>query len=89
MKSAAGLNTGLSLKQAAIVAGAVYITNPVSYAEFSLLPKLIVEHNIQATMQNIASHQGSFVAAIVCYLINGMGDIVIAWALYYLLAPVN
>ena len=80
---------GITLRQAAIVAGVTYLTNPVSYAEFSIYPRLVVTHNIEATVQNLNSHPGLFITAILCNLINFIGDMVLAWALYHLLAPVN
>jgi hypothetical protein len=61
----------------------------VSYAEFTIYPKLVIPGHIDQTVANILAHQGLFVAAIFCYLINFIGDIVIAWALYFLLLPVN
>src|SRR5271170_6639106 len=82
-------NEGLTLRQAALTAGFAYLLNPVSYAESSIYPKLVIPGNIEQTVQNIAAHQGLFVAAILCYLISFIGDVVIAWALYFLLAPVN
>jgi uncharacterized protein DUF4386 len=80
---------GMSLRQAALVAGFAYLLDPVSYAEYSLYPKLIIPGNIEQTVQNIAAHGHIFVAIIFCYLICFIGDVVIAWALYILLAPVN
>jgi hypothetical protein len=40
-------------------------------------------------VQNISAHLGLFAAAILCYIISFIGDVIIAWALYVLLAPVN
>jgi Domain of unknown function (DUF4386) len=80
---------GLSLRQAAVIAGLGYLLNPVSYAEFSLYPKLVIAGNIDRTVQNITNHGGLFIAAILCYLVNFIGDVVIAWSLYVLLVPVN
>jgi hypothetical protein len=91
--SAIGARTleGLSLRQAAVVAGLAYLLliTPVVYAEFNLFSKVVISGNIAQTVQNIDSHGGMFAAAILFYLINFIGDIVIAWALYVLLAPVN
>lgn len=80
---------GLTLRQAALIAGFAYLLGPVTYAEFSIYPKLVVPNNIAQTVQNIAGHQGLFAAAILCYLVEFIEDIVIAWALYVLLVPVN
>jgi uncharacterized protein DUF4386 len=79
----------LSLRQTALIAGFGYLLGPVTYAEFSIYPKLVIPANIQQSVQNIAAHRGLFAAAILCYLIEFIEDIVIAWALYVLLAPVN
>lgn len=62
---------------------------PVAFAEFFLWPKLVIPGNIEQTVQNIVAHGGLFVAAMLCYLITLILDVVIAWALYVLLVPVN
>lgn len=80
---------GLTLRQAALIAGFGYLIMPVAYAEYSIYPKLVIPHNIDQTAQNIAAHGRLFAVAILCYLITFILDIVIAWALYILLAPVN
>jgi Domain of unknown function (DUF4386) len=80
---------GLTLRQAALIAGFGYLLSPVSYAEFTIYPKLVIAGNIELTARNIVAHPGMFVAAILCYLITFLEDVVIAWALYYLLAPVS
>jgi hypothetical protein len=80
---------GVTLRQAALIAGSAYLLNPVSYAEFSIYPKLVVASNAEQTVQNISAHLALFAAAILCYIVSFIGDIIIAWALYVLLAPVN
>ena len=80
---------GITLRQAALIAGFAYLLGPVTYAEFSIYPKLVIPANIAQTVQNISAHPGLFAAAILCYLIEFIEDIVIAWALYILLIPVN
>ena len=80
---------GLTLRQAALIAGFGYLLMPVAYAEFAIYPKLAIPGNIEQTAQNIVVHGRLFVAAILCYLITFILDVVIAWALYILLAPVN
>jgi len=87
--NSAGRGEGISLCQAAVIAGLGYLLNPVSYAEYGLMPKLMIAGNAEQTALNITNHGGLFVAAILCYLINFVGDVVISWALYVLLAPVN
>jgi Domain of unknown function (DUF4386) len=85
----ANLNKGLTLRQAALISGLAYLLSPVATAEFSLMPKLVIPGNIEQTVQNITAHGGMFVAAILCYFVTFIEDVVIAWALYILLAPVN
>lgn len=80
---------GLTLRQAALVAGFAYLLSPVTTAEFSIYPKLVIPSNIEQTVQNILVHHKLFAVAILCYLITFIEDIVIAWALYVLLIPVN
>jgi hypothetical protein len=61
----------------------------VSYAEFSIYPKLVVPGNAAQTVANIAAHHGLFLIALFSYLYNFIDDVIIAWAMYVLLAPVN
>jgi hypothetical protein len=79
---------GLTLRQAALTAGFAYLLSPVGYAE-GTLRKLVIANNIEQTVQNIAVHHRLFAVAVLCYLFEFSKDIVAAWALYYLLAPVN
>ncbi len=80
---------GVSLRQAALIAGFGYLFMPAVYAEFSILPRLVIPGNIQQTIQNIATHERLFAAAILCYFFTFILDVVIAWALFILLVPVN
>lgn len=80
---------GLSVRQAAITAAIVYLTGPIGLAEFWIWPKLVVDSDLSQTVQNITDHPQLFIFAILCYLVNFLGDVVMAWALYVLLAPVN
>jgi hypothetical protein len=73
---------GVTLRQAALIAGAAYLLNPVSYAEFSIYPKLVAANNAAQTAQNISSHLGLFAVAILWYIVSFIRDVVIAWALY-------
>ena len=78
----------MSLRQAALVAGIAYLTGPVPYAEY-VYSKLVIGHDAEQTVRNINAHNGQFLAMIFCYFIQFFGDIVMAWALYILLAPRN
>jgi hypothetical protein len=89
MASSISNRDGMTLRQAALVAGFAYLFNPVSYAEASIMPKLVIAGNIDQTVQNISAHGNHFLIAILCYFISFTGDIVLAWSLFILLAPVN
>jgi hypothetical protein len=43
---------GLTLRKAALVAGFAYLLNPVSYAEFSIYPKLVIAGSIEQTVRH-------------------------------------
>ncbi len=81
---------GLSLRQAALVAGfglLVMIGTPV--AEFKLLPGLFVPENPAASIRNVLQNRGMLAAAIIGFTVTFVADIVVSWALYALFAPVN
>ena len=77
------------MRQAALIAGFAYLLMPVTIAEFYINPKLLVAGNVEQTAQNIAAHGTLFAAAILCYLVTLILDIIIAWALYILMMPVS
>ena len=76
------------MRQAAVIAGVAYLLNPVTFAEFYAMPRLVDTSGTQ-TVANIAAHPHLFSAAVLAYAFSLLGDVVIAWALYVLLAPVN
>jgi uncharacterized protein DUF4386 len=80
---------GMTLRRAALIAGIAYLLMPVTFAEFYVFPKLLIAGNIEQTVQNIVAHERLFVVGMLCHLVTLMLDVVIAWALYILLAPVN
>jgi len=77
------------MRQAALTAGIAYLLMPVSFAEFFVNPRIMVPGDVEKTVSNIVAHGKLFVVAILCYFVTLVLDVVIAWALYYLLAPVN
>ncbi|MBD5656637.1 MAG: DUF4386 domain-containing protein [Candidatus Eremiobacteraeota bacterium] len=79
----------MTLRQAALIVGFTYLLSPVSYAEFTIYPKLVISGDIEQTVANIGSHHGLFLGALFCFMINFIEDIIISWGLYILLAPVN
>lgn len=83
-----GVVNGMSLRQAALVTGVAYLLNPVTFAEAYAMPHLVASDPAQ-TIVNITAHPHLFSAAILSYSVSALGDVVIAWSLYVLLAPVN
>lgn len=79
----------MTLRQAALIVGFAYLLNPVSYAEFSLWPKLFIRGNVEQTVANVAAHHAAFLGIFFAFFVNFAEDVVVAWALYFLLAPVN
>ncbi len=79
---------GLSLKQAALVAGFTYLLNPVTFAEAYAMPRLISADPAE-TVRNLTAHPHLFAAAVLSYVISAIGDVVMAWALLALLRPIN
>ena len=82
---------GLTLRQAALVAGFGLLIMVVAapFAEFFVYAKLVVSGEIEKTVQNIQANGGLLVAGIFAFLITFILDVIVAWALYVLLAPVN
>jgi hypothetical protein len=84
-------NNPTSLRAAALIAGLAILGSVLTapYAELYVYPKLVVPYQSAETAKNIIENRALFVSAIFCYLVNFLCDIVIAWALYILLKPVN
>ena len=80
---------GLTLRQAALTAGIAYLLMPVAFAEFYIFPKLMVPQHVEQTIQNIAAHQQLFFVGVLSHFMTLILDVIIAWSLYVLLAPVN
>jgi hypothetical protein len=80
-----------SINTAALVAGLglllMVVTAPIS--ELYVFPKLIVPGDAAQTVKQLTMGRGLFVLGIFGYLITFIADIVVAWALYVFLKPVN
>src|SRR6266480_530950 len=61
----------------------------VVFGNYVLLGPLIVPRNAVDTARNILAHQTQFRLALICFITYGIGVIVLATALYVILAPVN
>ena len=81
----------ISLRQAAIIGGfallIISVLAPVGY--YGLIQNLIVPGDAAATVSKITASEGRFRIGMCCLLINAVLDLVVAWALYIVLKPVN
>ena len=80
-----------SLRAAALIAGIGLLTMVIAapFAELYVFPKLVVRDNAVETAKNIMANETLFIAAIFGYLITFIADVVVAWALYVFLKPVQ
>jgi hypothetical protein len=81
----------ISLRKVAFVAGVGLLGMAVlaPIALFGVLGSLVVPGNGTATVNNIVASEGPFRFAIAAFLVVTFLDILMAWALYVLLRPVN
>jgi hypothetical protein len=81
----------ISQRKVALVAGLGLLLMALlaPFAKFGVLQNLVVPADAAATVENITASEGLFRAGIAAFLIVIMLDIMIAWALYVLLRPVN
>jgi len=86
-----GTTNETSLRTAALVAGLGLLVMAVAapFSELFVYPKLVVSGNAAETARNITANQSLFVYGILGYLVTFICDVVVAWALYVLLKPVN
>ncbi len=81
----------ISPGKAAVIAGIALILmtflGPI--ANFSVLGKLVVPGNATETVDNIIASEGLFRIGICIFLIVAILDVIVAWALYVFLKPVN
>jgi len=61
----------------------------VVIGNFVLLEPLLVPRNAADTARNILAHQTQFRLALICFITYGIGAVVLATALYVILAPMN
>jgi hypothetical protein len=81
----------ISLRTAALIAGIglLIMVFVAPFAELYVYPKLVVPGSAAETAQNIIANKTLFISAILGYLITFICDVLVAWALYVLLKPVN
>ncbi|MEP0265489.1 DUF4386 domain-containing protein [Dokdonia sp.] len=80
----------ISLSNVAIIAGfgLLLMVLTVPFAEFYIFPKLISE-NSENTANNIVTNKMLFTVSIFLHFITLICDIIVAWALYVFLKPVQ
>jgi hypothetical protein len=81
----------ISPRLVALMAGVGLLVMAVlaPFALFGVLNSLVVPADAGATVNNIVASQGLFRIGIAAFLIVIMLDVLVAWALYVLLRPVN
>lgn len=81
----------ISLRTAAVIAGIGLLIMAIAapFAELFVYPRLVVPGNAVETVNNILANETLFRAGILGYLIAFICDVLVAWALYILLKPVN
>jgi len=83
-------NADISLSKSAIIAGiGLLIMTILAFGSFPILQNLIVPGDATATANNIMTNELLFRIAVCGFLIVIILDVVVAWALYVLLKPVN
>lgn len=84
-------NSNTSLRRASIIAGAGILIMAIlaPLANFYILPTLIIPGDITTTVNNIIASEWLFRIGICCFLIVIILDVIVAWALYVLLAPAS
>lgn len=90
--TAAGRMTGDgSTRRVALVAalGLLFMALLAPFAHFGVLQTLVVPADAAATTANITASAGPFRAAIAAFLVVALLDVVVAWAMYVVLRPVN
>lgn len=82
---------GVSLKNSAITAGIGLLIMAViaPIANFVIIQGLIEPGNVANTVSNITSSMGLFRLGIGLFMIVALLDIMVAWALYVYLSPIN
>ncbi len=81
----------ISLRKASLISGfsllIISILAPVGH--YAIIQNLIVPGDAAATVSRIVASEGLFRIGICCLLLNAVLDLVVAWALYIVLKPVN
>ncbi|HAJ78838.1 MAG TPA: hypothetical protein DCO75_03625 [Fibrobacteres bacterium] len=84
-------SSGISLRQASVIAaiGLLLMAVLAPIANFNALQNLIVTGDAFATASKIAASLGLFRMGIFFFVTVAVLDVIVAWALYFLLVRVN
>ncbi|WP_340818234.1 DUF4386 domain-containing protein [Methanolobus sp. WCC4] len=83
--------TDLSQRKAALVAGSGLLAMTIFaiIAYYLILPGIIIPGNAAETAKNIMANEGLFRISIFCFIVVAILDVLVAWAFYVFLRPVN
>lgn len=83
--------TDITLSNFAKIAGSGYLVIIVTgiFAEFFVRSNLIIPGNAEVTVNNIMTSEWLFRTGILSFIIMVIFDVIVAWALYVLLKPIN
>ena len=83
--------TDISARRAALIAGFGLLAMTVAaiFANFSVFEGLVVEGDAMRTSNNIMGSYDTFLLGVIAFLIVITLDVVVAWALYVFLKPIN
>ncbi len=79
----------ISMGTAALIAGLPLFLPTAPYGEFYVFGKLIIYNDAARTTQNLIDHPNLFLSGIFAMLFTFIYDIVLAWACYIFIRPVN
>ena len=81
----------ISARTAALTAGFGLLVMAIAapFGELYAFPPLITPGDVAATVQAISASPGLYLAGMFGTLVTYIADVIVAWALYVLLAPVN
>ncbi|HMJ70136.1 MAG TPA: DUF4386 domain-containing protein [Cyclobacteriaceae bacterium] len=83
------LDGGISMRTAALVAGIPIMFFSAPYGEFYVFGNLIKYFDGAQTTKNLVDHPVLFLSGVMAMMITFIYDIVLAWACYIFLRPVN
>ena len=83
--------TNISARTAALIAGFGLLAMTVAaiFSNFFVFESLVVQGDAMTTSNNILAYEGKFLLGVIAFFIVIILDVVVAWALYIFLKPIN